>query len=906
MTEPERQPYEPGPEESKVYDQDSDSPTTRPNLRALEGGGQGNGVPSGNLRPLSDNSQGSKSPEDLRDSESGINSNDKPSKSLSDQVGKGFTGASASGGTLAAKSIQRFVGSTRKHKKGLLIGGGVGGTLILLLGGFFAFIVQYELVHIEENLVRYESKIDQHFEKKAAQKLLQKSVCMQVDNGCKGDGTDKKPTAAEETDAEAKGEVLTENVDSFSLTDPVVEADLAKGGITVETNPTTGDLTGLKDASGNITQDIGTNTAVFNEFETALPEWEVGQLEAYRPLMVDQVDASFSGIPTDTAPDEVDKTIEDTVTNGGDQQDLLEAEGEQDTSSKPPANDTNTASQSTLDQTQKGELGNAESIVEKDLAAGKTDLQAETDAASAFKLGDPLFLSSVLNDACSIKGAADTGAISRVPGIMKLLERHGNLLISMANQIKSGKMTGAIVNQVMQLFNGNSAQQVTKSNPTPSDPGAALPFNSSAGWQRATGGEVTSHTPDINPSSLPTANSGTKLVNRINELLPGSGLICKVSSSPFSFIATAVAGGIQIFGDGFSFGTAQAGIIAGTVAFQYELSHTLVPDIIKYFTPIGINGGEDAVQQLNNSDAGLNASYSNYARSQGAIPVSNTTADSLTTESSNDQTVAEAQLPWTSRTFAISNPDSLVSHIADTLPSNLASTIQGIGSYLLSFPSILGHDFSSIFNSKVFAQANPTNPGQPYGITEYSFTDSEVDKYDPISNEKYLFTPIDINVNGTTTPVIPITALGNPNTYKPTALPVNTDGSITLGDTNNNDMLHCFVDSFVNIEEANSSPNLSTPPYQDPGADQNCGSLGMYDYSNDNAVSGDTINNLPDDNTAAAVYCESAGVKSSDTVGLAVCINQTAPKLSDDIGRYRQYLLDLNVMNSYKSLTNNQ
>jgi len=48
--------------------------------------------------------------------------------------------------------------------------------------------------------------------------------------------------------------------------------------------------------------------------------------------------------------------------------------------------------------------------------------------------------------------------------------------------------------------------------------------------------------------------------------------------------------GAGLFVGGLSLGWGEAAIAAGTISFQFTLQHVIIPAILKYFTPIGLDG----------------------------------------------------------------------------------------------------------------------------------------------------------------------------------------------------------------------------------------------------------------------------------------------------------------------------
>ncbi|HVC36347.1 MAG TPA: hypothetical protein VNE40_02800 [Candidatus Dormibacteraeota bacterium] len=763
----------------------------------------------------------------------------------------------------------RISGLLKTSPRKSLVGGGIGGGIIVLIIFGMSAIIPYELVHIEKTLIAYESKVEQRFEKRAAQKVLQKVVCWHLKAGCKNIPGDNKPSAAEDRTAQADGENLSTEMENFDFTDPVVIADLAKVGYTVVIDPSTGEFNGLKNAEGqDVTQEIGNNGVVFSDLETALPEWSVGQEISFRPVMIDEAGVSFSGLP-DTQNDDVQKTIEGKIVNGASGDELVTA-NEEETGGQPPANDTNAndLTQYTDANNQSGALGKALDAANQAASNGATGETAVEAGVKSFDFGNPIFLTSIASTACGLEKDVSHASSTRVPKIMSLLIRHGNLVLTLADQLKAGKLTGHEVKQVMKIFNGDPSAK-PNSNGTPSE--ASLPFTSSAAWQRSTGGLVSNNTPDINTSSLPTQNSGTKIFGKLRGILNKSGATfsCHALTSPFGFIIQGFAGVFQIAADGFSFGTAQVAFTAGIIAVQQGIQHFVLPDIIRYFTPYGINGSENSVQFLNNADAGLFLSFSNYSRRIGGIPLTTPQADNLTAMASHESLVAFNQLPWINRMFDTSNPISLVSRLASDVPQSLGQVASSTVSYFTNITRTIPHYAAAIFLlDKVSALNNTTYPGDPYGATQYAFMDNEINKYDPVQNEQYLFSNVSVDNNSARR----IDILGNPNTY--------TDNP--SGDQNNNDLLHCFVDSYILLADSVDGSTSAAKKF--------CGNIGTYDIKNDSPSV------IPNDSTAASIYCSALAPNDLS------CPDKIAPQLNDEVGHFRQYLLDTHVMTDYTNL----
>lgn len=882
MAGPEQTPLYTPDDKSAVYDDESSS-------KSLSGAGirKREAASSG---VSSVDSAKRASPESLDKAESSEGFYKKSSSALAQGVKAGM-GGEATGAKVLTKTVTGFFVN---HKKGTAVGGGVIGFFIFLIVFSAGFLISHELVTIAETLFKYAFVIEEHFEKKADSTLMQKMVCMRTKN-CKS-GTDpdnptddenSSPSAAQEAEAVSSGEELTVDMDTFPITSLTVIDDLAEAGITETSSK--GALTGLENSSGDdITQDIASNTdGAADAVELGLPAWNVGQEESFIPLMAEHAGATFDPI-TPENEDNPDKAIEDDVLDGATQSQIAADASVEDNQAQPSKNDTTQTDLFNDGQQDTGVLSNEINATNQAIDSGKSSTVAIADGeAAASNLGPTLLASTAASDLCSIKAVVGIAALERVPKILTLLIRHGSLLISLADELKSGDLSSGVVSSVMQLYNGDpTAAPTTASNGTTTPAEASLPFSSSSAWQSASGG---SGGVAIDASALPTANAGTAVFNNINHYIKLSvvgPLVCAVENSPFGFIANGIAGGVQLFTSEFGSTVIAA---AGVLAVQQTIQHVLIPEILKYFTPVGLDGLEDSVQETNNDSAGLSAASSDYSRSLGANPVTNTTATQISSEATAQQDVAESRLPLVDRTLALSNPDSLASHILDNMPVGIAATINGAISYLISIPATIFHNLSTVFSSRVSALTQVTPAAQAAGITQYAFTDSALDKYDPIANEQYLFTNVSYGGNS----VQRIAALGNPNTA---TLNLSGDEVDSSGNSVTNDLLHCYLDSYADLQEVTT---LGT------GIDTNCYvagvyDLGDYDYETNTPVSA-TEQDAALDNTIVGIYCNAL-----NAAGNPKCLTKVAPQVNDDIGHFRQYILDVHVMKDYMSLTTNQ
>ena len=240
------------------------------------------------------------------------------------------------------------------------------------------------------------------------------------------------------------------------------------------------------------------------------------------------------------------------------------------------------------------------------------------------------------------------------------------------------------------------------------------------------------------------------------------------------------------------------------MGFQGFVKYVATPYIIKYFTPVGLSGTESGASWMNNADAGSNLMFNNYTKRIGGEPLNKTQESKLVAQSTTAQNIAYASLPLQDRLFSFSDPRSLVSSLALSLPMGRFQLVSDIANYFVSFPKILTHVMSAVlFSNHVFASTTPINPGATYDITQYGFTPNQLNNlYNPVSNEQYLYS--DVSYNGETASRISL--LGNPVDY-PGA---STDG-------NPNDILHCFTQGFAQSVSGNIPANYTNNKLWLPG-----------------------------------------------------------------------------------------
>ena len=624
--------------------------------------------------------------------------------------------------------VGRIAGMVRANKgKGLLAGGGMTALIVGLAFGI-GTIATYEIETIEKNLVADVSRIEKHSEKRRAQRDIQTTINRAL-RKLRGTKAEQAKIAAEDA---AAGE-LTKAIDSFDITSPEVTADLAKSGIRVTTD-SEGKFSGIKDATGkDITHTIGTDDVAFNQVEAALPEWDVGQIESFRTLLIDHASASFTGIPEGTAPEDVDNVIKNSVENGASESEIKAASVQEKTATATDPNapvDPNATAKGSLAANEAGPLGDALNATNKAIADGATPAAAVEAGAEAVHLGTPLLAAAVATTVCTLKNDVDKASRSRVPKIMKLLIRHMTLLASATQEVHSGKIKAATMAKLIAIYNGDSSLKAKGTE-------AALPFSNSAAWARISGKSVNTnrsafgYTPDINNSARPTANAGSKIVDQLDSITRNTGLsaACGALTSKYGFIVQGVFGLVQLASDADSLGASQVALSLGFAGVNETIKHVVLPEIIKYFTVYGINGLEESVQILNNTHAGGFLAFGDYARRVGGSPLSSDATDKVVASAARDEQTQQSQLSWANRTFAVSNPHSLTARLAINLPTTRAGMAVGFASFLTNLPKTIGSTFGSLlFSNRAAAAGFGTNSAKAYGITAYGFTDQEIDR----------------------------------------------------------------------------------------------------------------------------------------------------------------------------------
>ncbi len=830
------------------------------------------------------------SSEELRDSEHNFTSNteqtDAPSGALNKEGlyraegGAGFTSGVAMGvaGLTPWGRAYRFA---KTHKKLVGIGGGGFIGFIIAIVIFFGFLAAYELVTIEKDMLRYEEKGVAYVIKKASNSIMKRMYCRGMSGataaslGCSSENNTEGSKAVED-----KTDPMTAEIDTMKFTDPQVQKALLDQGIQVEDS---GNQLRFKDlTTGNyINYDQLDQTDMQLRFQKAIPSFDIGQIKAYRPLLTVDEGADWNPIPApeESSPDkDVAEDINGTAENEGQQLKAAEVEDGKSPTNEPKsqvANDTLAAATE----------GTVLETADQAIAAGDSEavVISKAEAAAAPHLGAALTIGSIVATLCSIDRVATKVSEYRIPTILAFLVRHSSTLLGIADEMKvGGTMTGKQISGFTKLFNGNQSIKPTKTyDPTLSD--AAMPFSRSAAWQRIEGNPVNTnrkssgYNPDFSSSLLPTKNAGTSVVNSINRILDfiGGGALCSlVNNSVFGHIFTVIGWAATAGIDFSSIGVGEVAIMGAVTSFQLATKHIIIPQIVKYFTPVGMNGLENSVQWMNNADAGTNISMNMYMQRLGGEPMSPTQTAELNAKGAQLETIAESHKSFLTRTFSFSDPSSLVSRVAVDLPLSRLGIINSFFSDIISAPELLFRAFSDLIGgARVFASQS-TNPGATYGLTQYGFSTSEITRYDPINNENYLIHAV-VPFHQNTKTLIQL--LGNPSNFP--------NGSY---DSNPNDLLHCFAQDPYGPNGQLTSSFLWAQQSDQAPVSPICGTMG--NMSADTPPVG-----ISSPNVAQYVVCPGMGYGTLDKR----CNNFVTKFLRkhDVINRFRQYILDDQVTN---------
>jgi hypothetical protein len=855
-------------------------------------------------RDTEEDQKASASSEDLQNSERSFNNGNgsQAGEQETASIDRGGLYRAESGSGLASKGLMAAASLTpagkalkfaSKHKKGIGIGGGGLIGFIVSLVFFFGFLASYELITIEKDMLRYEDKAVSYVVKKAANSIISRIYCRGLSGttatltGCSNSNADEKIANQDGTENEAEKlaqdqDPMTAEIDAFKFTDPQVQKSLSNQGIKVNDE---GNQISFEDENTGqlITYGDLETPEMIARFQAAIPDFDIGQLKAYRSLLTVDEGANWNPIPSPEDPkpeNDIEDDINGTATNEAEQ--LADAQVED---GQAPKNEPN--AQAASEALTAAEDNTIINTADQAIASGDSEavVLQKTEAAAEPELADSLTVASIVSTLCSIDKAATTASKDRIPTILAFLVRHSSTLLGFADEMKvPGKLSGKQISKVTSLFNGNPTIKTSTKSKVPDQTlkDASLPFSSSAAWQRIEGKPVNSdksspgYNPDFSSSLLPVQNAGSYIVRDINNILSitGGKFLCSLlNNSIFGHIFMVVGALATATIDFASLGAAQILIGGAVVGTQQVAQHIIIPDIVKYFTPVAMDGLENSVQWMNNADAGTNIANNMYMQRLGGVPLTSTQSATLYSKGTQLANIEESNKSFINRTFSFSNPESLVSKLAVNLPLSRMGIINSMFSDIIKAPVLLAHSFADLIDARAFA-AQTTDPGAPYDITQYGFTTNDITKYDPVNNEYYLFHTVVPYQNNSKTL---IQLLGNPNNYP--------YGSY---DNNQNDLLHCFALSPYGQNGQMSSSLLWQQQSGQSAPDPICGTMG-------NLSTDIPVQPIQASNVASNVICNGMGYGTNNqncNSTVTNFINQ-----NDIITRYRQYILDDEVTN---------
>jgi hypothetical protein len=842
----------PESDERKVYDSDSGHPSVRPNLNVA--GGKGSSPKSDAAKSKYGEKMGGGG------GKKGGGIGDVANKAT-DMVGKGFAPEAAAAKSFVEKAKGALVGGDKKRRN-QLIGGGLVTTVIvggiLVMAGFLA---QHEAVHIEQVIAQAESRflsdMKKHYERKIVKKVYKKA---------------KNAKAAEEDAKANPDEPLTDEIDKIAADPHALDPYLEARGLKPIYN---GDnLVDVQDAEGN---SVSPDDEAFSDIIDEMSVEDV--IKVFDPVVVSQVGEPLDPFPKDDPNSEKDpqKTLDSDIKNGASDQAIAEADAkvnEQDAKQTDnKTKDADNAAKVAEEKAASGPLADAINTADDVAAKGGTAADAISAGVDAFKsklgasLTDKFFITGMVTMICNFEKAVQVAADARVPEIMTLLMRNGGLFLAFADHEKNNagpakapQLTSAQVKAMMSVVQGNpNAVKPTKSDP---DPVEDMPFSRSAEWHSDLGLPVTNttnpngdnYTPASTAAASPTKNAGTKIVDTIQTFMNDTGFsfACQILTSAFGIIIQLAAGIGQIISSIGSFGAADAAILAGNIALQQFLFSYVLPQVLQYFTNLGI-GLVSPVPFINNVGVGVNLSAGTASRFEGALPMTHAKTKTVQAQLVRAQFIEEQRKPFMYRAFAMDNPYSLTYRFMNNLPAPLTTRgiLATISDYFVNLPSTLGRVFSDITAPKVFAATSTQLNPNTSDVTQYY----AVYDYDVVQNEHYLRDKKSgVTVDGRT--VARITMLGDPFAYQMSP----------AGDSNTDDLLHCFVDSpTIMTDDSAGNPNQKF-----------CGALGRYDYESDDPGK----LGMPD---VTKIYCNYFGNPGG-------CAGIVAPQVHNDLERFSEYL----------------
>ena len=783
------------------------------------------------------------------DPEEGSTKTNGGSESTSGSSGRDFAGelggsnspkTASSTASGAMSSVKSFASKNRKP----LIGGGAATGIagLLISGSLFLPVLMIE--HIAKNLFAHEAKVLNAEEKKLGNKLAQKA------NPLSKKALDK---------ITSKGKGFFSEKYRVQPTD-VLEGRLSEGGLGLELNPDgsiksvteNGTKTPINEASVTETAKLGA------DMTEVLKPWEADFRTQMVPELAAHYRVSFAGIPEKPYAD--DKSFladeDQKIRNGATD---AEIKATLDEPAPSPTDPKLTPAEQASRDALKEPNAKGNSIIQAALDSYKGNRSVK----DAIKAGQDQFTKNKAVGAvgyiamvCGLnKLAQDTQKIGRAQRAIALI-REGSDILAAVGGIHTGHVNLANLGRKVKLFTGDTSAALSDKKGRKVATEESKDFTQAAGWKRAIGIKPNKGNPDINPAAHPDAvNSEAKYLNILNSVvsLPGLKQTCSLTNSKFGFIVVFGGQFVEVAANLLDGEVLEAGITTANIAAQYEIAATLLPPLISGAAGLAITGTEDAVQQINNRDAGLGLATNDHGRAIGALPINNTKHKKLTFEADAAQAKYAQKQGIAYSLVSLDNPQSVLARTLDVTPTTPKATIAMISHAFATLPQVFGNSILGLVRPVKADDQIDTNP---YQLQQYGFTTEEIDDYEPIDIINK-FESIDANTHTR------LEALGDPETIQPGAT-----------DPNAGDLLHCFVNPFA----GSGVPGA----LKDPGLDQTdpdsiCKSIGLITNTND------TEPNLPSQNDINSIYsnfCNANNIKDKD------CFKASA----DELTQYRLYL----------------
>jgi hypothetical protein len=218
------------------------------------------------------------------------------------------------------------------------------------------------------------------------------------------------------------------------------------------------------------------------------------------------------------------------------------------------------------------------------------------------------------------------------------------------------------------------------------------------------------------------------------------------------------------------------------------LQALVVPKVLAAAANLAVTGTENSVDLFNNADAGLRLSAEDYHRSYGGMQRSDAEEKALVDAAEQDRIQIAREKGWFYRDLDLTNSHSIASSLMMKVPNTPSTAVAA----LTSIPKTFITNFGAIFLGAPRPALAVDSDINPYNFQFYGFTEAEIEKYDPIANEKYLTAPVPNDDQGRSR----LDVLGDNSTRSP------ADGD----DPNTNDLLHCFVNKFRAPEDLKADP----------------------------------------------------------------------------------------------------